>query len=187
MHPYRKPAAWALFAVGLGLVLLSSWPLPSQSVQWTAAADSTSYTISLDWPSLVRVGENHTAVLVVEQAVASLKDPDSPKLLETRLEFNHLLIDPAGMVTQPIGSTGVNEFRWSVSARQAGRSSGTLWIYAASPDESAMPQALAARTLSFHAVGPGRTVLVSLRWLGVALTALGGFLLIRFSRGQLLH
>lgn len=179
-HPYRKAAAWALLAVGVGLVLLTSWPLPSQSVHWTVAADSASYTISLEWPSLVRVGEKHAAVLVVEQAAASMDDQSSPKLLETRLEFNHLIIDPSAKVTQPLGSTGVNEFRWSVIAGQAGKSSGTLWIYAASPDETDMPQALAARTLELRAVGPGRTALLSLRWLGAVLLVLGGFLLVRF-------
>src|SRR5574340_230315 len=183
VHSYRKTAALALFALGLGLVLLTSWPLPSQSVQWTAAAETAAYTISLDWPLLVRVGEKHAAVLVVEQAATPTADSVSPKLLETRLEFNHLRIDPSAKVTQPLGSAGVNEFRWSIIAGQAGMSSGTLWIYAASPDETAMPQALAARTLELRAVGPGRTALLSLRWLGVALMALGGFLLVRFSRG----
>ncbi len=186
-RPFRKFTAWALFTAGLALVLLTSWPLPSQSVQWTATTDSIAYTFTLDWPSLVRVGENHTAVLVVKQMAASPAPSVSPTMLETRLEFNHLLIDPAGVISQPVGAAGVNEFRWSVTAWQAGKLPGTLWIYAATPDDPDMPQALAARTLELRAVGPGRSVIISLRWLGAALMLSGIFLLARLGRGQLLH
>jgi len=164
-RPFRSFTAWLLFTAGLALVLLTSWPLPSQSIQWTATADSIAYTFTLDWPSLVRVGENHTAVLVVKQTAASPAPSVSSSMLESRLEFNHLLIDPAGVISQPVGSAGVNEFRWSVTTWQAGKLPGTLWIYAASRMTRAPPRPWQPAPSNFAPLVPaGRSSLAFAGW-----------------------
>lgn len=176
--PYRKLFAWVLFVVGLVLILLTSWPLPSESIQWTSDSGGVSYTFSLDWPSLVRAGEIRQATLLINRSGLT----SEPVMLETRLEFNHLLVNPAEKITQPVSLSGVNEFRWELAVRQSGKSSGTLWIYESSLDDVVMPQALAARSLEFRALGPGRAVTLSLRWLGAALLVMGVLFLIHFAR-----
>lgn len=164
---------WVFFLIGLVLIVLTSWPLPAQTIEWSSTSDAASYTFTLDWPALVRIGENHQAELTVTRKGSFSNDSIFSEVLESRLEFNNLQVDPSGMVTQPLGSTGMNEFRWSIKVWQAGQYSGTLWIYTASLEDAGVHRALTARSLEIRSVGPGRSIVLILRWTGVLLVLLG--------------
>lgn len=174
-----KLLAAVLGAAGVILVILTSWPMPVESISWTSTADPAAYTFTLEWPTLVRVGEMRQASLTITQTSPGESKSNSSGVFESRLEFNDLQIDPSGTVTQPVGSAGENVFRWSITARQGGLSSGTLWIYAFAPDDAGAHPVLTARTLELRVVGSSRSTVLTLRWLGAALAVLGIFFLVR--------
>lgn len=179
-QPIQKSFPWVLFVLGLILFALASWPLPAEKIEWTADAGVAAYTFQLSWPTSVRVGENREANLVIIRKDSG--QAGQPEVLRVRLEFNDLIIDPSGMITQIAAAGRENKVRWSITAGQPGLSTGTLWIYTSASAGGEEFSALAARTLNLRSFGPTRSAILFLRWLGVALAVLGAVWLSRLSR-----
>ncbi len=174
----RKYIPWVVLAVGLTLLVLTSWPLPTNRFEWTAADKTRRYTFILDWPAAVRVGENRQAVLTVSPNFLPDAAAESAKVLETRLEFANVQIDPNGSIRQPVSSSSL-AFHWSIGSLQAGTPEGTLWIYTVMPgdDGGEMQTALTARPLEFRSFGHSLLPLGLFRAAGLIFVAVGLLLL----------
>ncbi len=151
----RKYIPWVILAVGLILLVLTSWPLPANRFEWTTTNKTQSYTFLLDWPAAARVGENRQASLTVSRNNPRDAAAEAAIVLETRLEFAGVQFDPNGSIRQPVGSSDSLIFHWSIRSLQSGKVKGTLWIYTVMPgnDGTEMQTVLTARPLEFQSFG----------------------------------
>lgn len=167
LHPQRF-IPWVFFIFGLLFLALTTWPLPVEHSQWSAVSINSSnwdFSFTLDWPSSIRVGEPKTAILKVAQNNGLSGD----NMLEARLEFPELVINPNGTIVQPAGNQeNPLEYRWSLTALQPGEVNGTLWIYLVSQDAEGDEQrdALVARSLELKASSIFGLSIPSVRWIG---------------------
>ncbi|MHB0989347.1 MAG: hypothetical protein ACYC3P_11895 [Bellilinea sp.] len=180
---WRKLIKAAILLVGLALLTVSTWPLPTERMEWTANPTGSlqgEFNFALVWPISIRVSEPRTARLTVKPP----SDLPANARIEARLEFAGLVIAPAGIMAQPVGAAETLEFNWEIEPVEAGVHSGTLWIYAAPlvSDRSEQRVALAARPLQVRAIFLGPVPVVWLRWIGIVLIALAVVLFIRQAR-----
>lgn len=184
LFPIRKFIPWVVLVIGLFLIVVTSWPMPSDTTEWNISNNSTQYTFILEWPSALRVGETRPTVLKVTRDGQNLPDMDAPSALEARLEFAGVQFSPNGSIVQSVGSSNTNLFHWSIAAGQAGNSTGTLWVYSIIPGSGANEERvpLTARPLEIRSIGHRLAPIHLLRWIGVLLLAAPVFLMFRSAK-----
>jgi len=183
LHPQRF-IPWVFFIFGLLLLALTTWPLPVEHSQWIAESLSdpqVAYTFTLEWPQSLRVGEEGVAGLTALRDATG--EPPAQSMLEARLEFAGLVIDPNGSIAQTAGGNSDMplEYRWLITAHQPGKVSGTLWIYLVTQDAGGieMRDALVARALDLEVSSIFGLPVLSLRWMGGVLIVISMVVIIR--------
>ena len=172
-----------ILLVGLALLSISTWPLPTERMEWTANPTGSlqgEFNFALAWPISIRASEPRTARLTVKPLPGQLADTR----IEARLEFAGLVIAPEGIMAQSIGAAENLDFRWELEPVEVGVHSGTLWIYTSpqTSDRSEQRVAIAARPLQVRTLFLGPVPVVWLRWVGIILIALAAVLFIRRAR-----
>jgi len=157
-HHIRQLFLTLLFLAGTSLLLLTSWPLPTNRYEWEVKSPvdtGADFAFALDWPAWMRPGEAGTAILTVKASNKDQSGRIAPVIIETRLEFAGVKIEPGSIISQPLGSTTSLQFRWRITALAPASQAGTLWIYAIVDTPGREPEtvALAARSLEVHATG----------------------------------
>lgn len=172
--------------MALFLIVVTSLPLPTDTIEWNASDGSSQYTFILEWPSALRVGEARQIVLKVIRDDQNVPVQDTSMALEARLEFAGAQFSPNGSIIQSVGSSKSNLFHWSITAGQAGNSTGTLWVYSIIPGGGTHEErvVLTARPLEIRSIGYGLALIYLLRWMGVLLLAAAAFLLFRDAKSR---
>ncbi len=95
--------------------------------------------VRLDWPSIMRIGDQSEATLVFEPAASEILAPipqgefsdvysQYNLMAEGRFEVAGMQVDPAGPVRESLLKNQTIKLKWQISAQQAGNYTGTVWL-----------------------------------------------------------
>lgn len=124
--------------------------LPTQTPAPDSAILYERRLISLDWPEKIRVGDSERITLIIqvdqdgkitptvssEEHTLDLEPVFIPDIyedhylnLEARIDIAGMEVLPQGIVSTAIIKGKDVKFAWSLSPRQVGKFSGTVWLY----------------------------------------------------------
>lgn len=90
---------------------------------------SADATLRLETPASLRAGDSALARLTFSPAAAASLPENYNLLTEARLEIPGADLRPASTVRQPLRPAQTLTFFWDIRAPQAGKYSGTAWVY----------------------------------------------------------
>lgn len=124
-----------------------------ESVQ--VASLASPFLLEIEMPRFVRAGDSSTVQLrIIPQGLWMAGDVP-PLLARATLIMENIEVNPKEAVSQPLLNNGAPRFYWHVTATEAGRFRGRLWVHMASvsldSNASDREQALAALPLEVEA------------------------------------
>ena len=171
------------FAAALVLLAVSYWPPARQQLvltlaQVNSAGELDSYSLPpesqwrIDSPTVLRNGERVPLRLVFEPGpmAGSPSAAMDAVVMEARLEWPGYFIQPAGIISAPLGSGSPTEFSWQITGSGPAPADGILWVYLSRPLTGQDPQRdlILARSLPLKFVPLAGIPLLVLRFLAWA-------------------